>query len=131
MDWQQWLARAIATGDLRATLVQAELEARDDRKVAILKSVLDRPLCSEKEQVQAALAMRSLPQFKQDYVNLFERVMAAPMRDPTTQYQVARYLLNERPAEKPRAIELMKSAAEEFTLRHLGRNSKLKTPGRS
>ncbi|EPE94409.1 tetratricopeptide repeat protein [Rhizobium grahamii] len=124
MDWQQWLARAIATGDLRATLVQAELEARDDRKVAILKSVLDRPLCSEKEQVQAALAMRSLPQFKQDYVNLFERVMAAPMRDPTTQYQVARFLLNERPAEKPRAIELLKSAAEggkREAMREIGR----------
>ena len=124
MEWQQWLGRASATGDLRATLVQADVEGRDDRKAAILKSVLDRPLCSEKEQVQAALAMRSVPQFRQNYFDLFDRVMAAPMQDPTTQYQVARFLLNERPADKPRAIELMKTAAEggkREAMREIGR----------
>ncbi|SEH71615.1 hypothetical protein SAMN05216228_1006163 [Rhizobium tibeticum] len=123
-DWQRWLARANASGDLRALLKRAELEGDTERQATVLKTALSRPLCLEKEKIQVALAMRTMPQFRQDYLGLFDQVMAEPTKDPSTQYQVARFLLNERPAEKARAIELMKDAAEggkREAMREIGR----------
>ncbi|OWV97608.1 hypothetical protein ATY81_08740 [Rhizobium sp. R72] len=123
-DWQRWLTRANATGDLRALLKQAEVESDGTRQRAIFKAALSRPLCQEKEKIQVALAIRTVPQFKQDYLTLFDQVMAEPMKDPSTEYQVARFLLDERPDEKTRAIALMKAAAEggkREAMREIGR----------
>ncbi|WP_028744974.1 tetratricopeptide repeat protein [Rhizobium mesoamericanum] len=123
-DWQRWLARANATGDLRALLKQAEFESDPERQAAIFKAALSRPLCQEKEKVQVAVAIRTVPRFKQDYLGLFDQLMAEPMKDPGSEYQVARIMLDERPAEKAKAIELMKAAAEggkREAMREIGR----------
>jgi len=123
-DWHRWLIRANATGDLRALLKQAEVESDAERQAAIFKTALSRPLCQEKEKIQVALAIRTVPQFRQDYLGLFDQVMAEPMKDPGTEYQVARFLLDERPIEKAKAIELMKAAAEggkREAMREIGR----------
>jgi len=74
-----------------------------------------------------------------------DAVKQARAFDTTWQEEVARYIIHgllhlagyddleptKRRLMKREENRLMKSAAEEFTLRHLGRNSKLKTPGRS
>ncbi|MBZ9793057.1 sel1 repeat family protein [Rhizobium sp. 3T7] len=123
-DWRRWLARANATGDLRALLKQAEIESDAEQQATILKAALSRPLCLDKEKIQVALAIRTVPQFKQDYLGLFDQVIAEPTKDPSTEYQIARFLLNERPAEKAKAIELMKDAAEggkREAMREIGR----------
>lgn len=123
-DWHRWLSRANATGDLRVLLKQAEMESDADRQVAILKTALSRPLCADKEKIQIALAVRVVPQLRQHYFDIFDQLAAEPTGDPNTQYQVARYLLNERPAEKSKAIDLMKTAAEggkREAMREIGR----------
>ncbi len=123
-DWQRWLARASATGDLRAALKQAEVEKDVERKATILKAAVSRPICLDKEKILVALSIRAMPQFRQQYIDLFDQVMSEPTNDPTTQYQIARFLLSERPAEKPRAVELMKEAAvggKREAMREIGR----------
>jgi len=123
-DWQRWLTRANATGDLRALLKQAEVERDGDQQATIFKAALSRPLCQEKEKIQVASAIRTVPQFKQDYLGLLDQLMAEPMKDPGTEYQVARFLLDERPAERAKAIEFMKAAAEggkREAMREIGR----------
>lgn len=123
-DWRQWLARAKATDDLRATLKEAEIEPDADRRAVILATAIARPLCLGKERLQVAMALRDLPQFRQNYLSLFDQVIAEPTTDPGTKYQVSRFLLAERPGEQAKAVDMMKSAAEggkREAMREIGR----------
>ncbi len=123
-DWHQWLARARSTGDLRATLKEAETETEDDRKVAILAPVVARPMCLGKDRLQVALAVRDIRNFHDDYIRLFDQLIADDGDEPGIQYQIARFLLSERPEEKARAIDIMASAAsggKREAMRELGR----------
>lgn len=124
MDWKQWLVRAKAVDDLRGSLKEAELAADAGRRSVILEAVLARPVCLAKEKLQIAMAIKGMPQFRQNYLALFNEITAEPTSDPGTEYQIARFLLAERPGEQAKAIDVMKSAAEggkREAMREIGR----------
>jgi TPR repeat protein len=113
-----------STGDLRAALKEAETEPEDARKVAILAPVVARPICLGKDKLQVALAVRDIPNFHDDYIKLFDQLIADDGDEPGIQYQIARFLLSERPEENAHAIAIMTRAAgggKREAMRELGR----------
>jgi len=122
--WHEWLARARSTGELRAALKEAETEPEDARKVAILAPVVARPICLGKDKLQVALAVRDIPNFHDDYIKLFDQLIADDGDEPGIQYQIARFLLSERPEANAHAIAIMTRAAgggKREAMRELGR----------